>query len=1145
MEDLEQQVVDLQETVELLTLDKEQLTLDKELLEEQLLQAQDEIAALRASSSSTTVAPPVSGQADEVELRRLQDENAKLRDAVRKLHDLHEEAKQTLEEQKLELEIYSSELEELRAYKAQATAEIDELKQTVDSVSSFESMIEKLTNDNFDLSSSLADAKQTIQELEDAIEVNEELDQQQRDQIEADRKTIDSLQVSLHNLEQIMQEKDSTLHDVQKKLDAMRQKYYGEKQEVEKLQQSLSLGSQDHKEIEATLRENSVLRRQTEDLYLESWLLRGQLSNANLQRLRFQALYTRLNDYFGSTSYFMEENKLLNMEILGISTLSSGFEAVLNDVSSHQESVQAMQQLQTVKAVYDALLQQISKFALPIRKLMIDLTSSQVQEQASLERQSDFIYVKTEVVPALTTLVETLKTSLMLVVTNGVPESQDASNIDTISSVLEQGLLAILPPSGATGSSMAHATMDTHDSDPSTPTTSAVDGQTNESQYLERELSVETLYLMFSSLLESVCYQSETSSWSAAMSNQVLDTLRSIRIELDECVRVSYKAYTRLAAQPKYYRTLLNAMIELVRLFRATEPAQMVLLPFTTEEVHPSFKQVLTTLRSLRSDIAGTAATTASNTSSTSSTFDQSSTVALRYFPTIFLLTRSTTATTSSASGSSTSHGNETIAHSTMHVEQVGFLIERYWSLLLQGENELLVSSQTLSQHKGLTNVDVMSWKERVHHFRSVILSKLDMSPSGIAAQGSSEGGLFGEEGGTASSAGHNRSPFRAASTAESAGELKLWKRKVDMKEEELRQAMKQVAALQEAKDTLQQELAAALATAAATPSAGSGKVAKEATTAADGSSDDPVATIRRLQEEIKALEEAVDSLDKRYEDVVRENKALKAGSGGSGGGRPPLAGGASASTGASAATASSAAAAAGGSHHPKMPRTKTSLDLFEATKALVAGATSGSGGASTPNPSAFAAASRAPSPHVSSRAMTPTPGNSGASSFSFTSKASAVASADQAILGGCTPFEQHLLEQLKQWKRIALRRLTQSLRPLPEKRLRSTTSEDSANQLSETANAVILTDSALQIAIPKTQASPAGDCLAAYRALRLARVTQARLSPAEETSATSSASSRKPRRAGGPPSTLGHILYRLHKLPCDSVSTAASQQAQ
>jgi hypothetical protein len=176
---------------------------------------------------------------------------------------------------------------------------------------------------------------------------------------------------------------------------------------------------------------------------------------------------------------------------------------------------------------------------------------------------------------------------------------------------------------------------------------------------------------------------------------------------------------------------------------------------------------------------------------------------------------------------------------------------------------------------------------------------------------------------------------------------------------------------------------------------------------------------------------------------------------------------------------------------------------------------------------------------------MTPTPGNSGASSFSFTSKASAVASADQAILGGCTPFEQHLLEQLKQWKRIALRRLTQSLRPLPEKRLRSTTSEDSANQLSETANAVILTDSALEIAIPKTQASPAGDCLAAYRALRLARVTQARLSPAEEASATSSASSRKPRRAGGPPSTLGHILYRLHKLPCDSVSTAASQQAQ
>lgn len=1166
MDDLQQQIIDLQESVELLTLDKEQLALDKELLEEQLLQAQEEINALKSLNKSSPV--PTESPGDGAELQRVKDENFKLREALRRLNEIHEQDKQLVEEQKLEFEILSSELEELRAYKDKSTLEIEELKQSVDSMSSFEAMIEKLTSDNLDLSSSLSEAKQTIQELEDAIEVNEELDQQQRDQIESDRKTIDSLEVSVHNFELLLQEKDSVAHDLQKKLDAMRQKYYGEKQEVEKIQEILSLGSQDHKAIEATVKQNQFLKTQNDELKLETWNLRSQIASTQLQRLRFQALYTRLNDFFGSTSFFIEESKLLNIEILCITTICAGFEAgkrltlLLNlflqrssgqagnivshsdavaassallfsafqlmlplqasivkktlprirdhsrkifvDVSLHQETMQVMQQLQNIKAIYDDLLQHAGKYMQPLAKLIAETACNELMDQDSLERNPEYIVLKTDIVPALKVFVETLKAAV-----SDITDGNTTDEAASVSQVFEQGLLSVLSQA-----ELVNLPEDRNE------------GSTVEDdlQYLEREMTVEALFLICSALLDQISYQSETSNWSATMSAQALDTLRSVKIELEECVRISFKVFSRLAAQAKYHRVFLNAVIEMVRLFRATEKTQLILLPFTTEEVHPSFRQVLSSLRNLKSEIV-----LHHQSSASSHNAAVESMISFRYFPALFLLGNH------SGSASSSSLG-----------EQMGYVMDRYWSLLLQGDNELLVAASTLAQRKGMAHMDVMSWKERVRVFRTQVLSKWDTNESGK--------GLDGE------SVEDSKHPFQASTSGSTAaggsgnerGETRIWKRKLDAKEDELRTALKHVQVLQTANDQLTAEINSNAKTMEKTnnPAQVSGEAESSETTI-------------RLKEEIKALEEALESVDKRYEDVVRENKLLKATNGagsasttganspavlsGSGSGRPPLA---------TVANASAASASVGALPNVKMPRAKTSLDLFEATKALVAGAaTPTSSGGATPGSSTTSAFSaggnplaavgvgnRAPSPAL--RSSTPTNLSSGASSSFFSSKASAAA-AEGAILGSCTVFETHLLEQVRHWKRIALRRLTESLRPLPVRATTmTTTTSTTSSTLSTNGEELAVTDEGtaavvhktrlsngapLEVAFPATySASHTRDCLAAYRALRLARVQHARIRVDAANEETDHRVGHVRRSTEN--TTLSHILYRLHK---------------
>eukprot|EP01031_Cornospumella_fuschlensis_P006546 gene6546-8139_t len=215
MEQLEMQIADLNDTVELLTLDKEQLMMDKDILEERVLNLEKQIETLKASGGSQVS----DAAASSALLDSLKAENGKLKEALVILNENYKNDKELLEEEKLKALELSVQNDELLSFKAEAESQIEELKATVDSMSSFEDIIEKLTNENMELQTQVKDFKQTVAELEDAQEVNEELDFQQRKQIDMDKATIETLNSAITSYQAQLNEKGNIILDLQRKLE--------------------------------------------------------------------------------------------------------------------------------------------------------------------------------------------------------------------------------------------------------------------------------------------------------------------------------------------------------------------------------------------------------------------------------------------------------------------------------------------------------------------------------------------------------------------------------------------------------------------------------------------------------------------------------------------------------------------------------------------------------------------------------------------------------------------------------------------------------------------------------------------------------------------------------------------------------------
>ncbi len=131
-------VAQLNETIELITLDKEQIAMDLELAEEKIQILQ------RNNNGGVSVQPDNNHS-------KLSEENAKLRDALKKLNDLSQSERQRLQQYQVDF----NEFNDLKLYKESASMTIEELQTQVDNAVHYESMIEILSEKVESLSHSL------------------------------------------------------------------------------------------------------------------------------------------------------------------------------------------------------------------------------------------------------------------------------------------------------------------------------------------------------------------------------------------------------------------------------------------------------------------------------------------------------------------------------------------------------------------------------------------------------------------------------------------------------------------------------------------------------------------------------------------------------------------------------------------------------------------------------------------------------------------------------------------------------------------------------------------------------------------------------------------------------------------------------
>lgn len=107
----------------------------------------------------------VGNSAKDSEQSSLSAENGKLREALRRLHSQSTSDKSILDALNEKQASDEIELISLRKYQALAKDEITELKELVDSASSYESMIESLTTKNIEYSQAVAQLESTVRSV--------------------------------------------------------------------------------------------------------------------------------------------------------------------------------------------------------------------------------------------------------------------------------------------------------------------------------------------------------------------------------------------------------------------------------------------------------------------------------------------------------------------------------------------------------------------------------------------------------------------------------------------------------------------------------------------------------------------------------------------------------------------------------------------------------------------------------------------------------------------------------------------------------------------------------------------------------------------------------------------------------------------
>lgn len=309
VDQMKAQIDELNDNLELLTLDKEQLALDKEILEEKITKLERDLAIALESDNNTGAAAYA-------------EENAKLRAALLKLNALSNEERSLSEQHKKDVEQLSGavkqreqEVAALREFKSTASDQITDLKAHVDATALYEEMIEKLTEKNEKLAARNSNLEEAIRDLEATVEVSEELDTSQREEIAKLNKAVDAAEVAKGAVEE-------QYNALLTKFDEATEIINKFRRSADSLKEELSHSRSMYEEAVAGTLASSDLLRETNLLKMKLASLREKMIATEKSKRDIESLMwsmkvynSRYDEVFSSLSLTNSEKKRLSVEV--------------------------------------------------------------------------------------------------------------------------------------------------------------------------------------------------------------------------------------------------------------------------------------------------------------------------------------------------------------------------------------------------------------------------------------------------------------------------------------------------------------------------------------------------------------------------------------------------------------------------------------------------------------------------------------------------------------------------------------------------------------------------------------------------------------------------------------------------------------
>ena len=259
----------------------EMLTLDKEMAEEKCdtLKYENETLILRVNELESDLkvikdeikTKGTEGVASDYEYKQLEAQNTRQKEALLRLRELMAEqnaVKDTLEKENKRLDAavtsMSAEKDKLAAEKKSTEEEMNNLRESVDAAFGSEKMIEMLTAKNLELEDKCGQQEETIAELEELMDMNNEIEENFKQTEAALREDIDMKESELRALGTRAEHLSAVVNDRENTILKFRNLVQQLKEEIEGLKSA--------QQIDSLSSSVADLRKESEDLQVGSTL---------------------------------------------------------------------------------------------------------------------------------------------------------------------------------------------------------------------------------------------------------------------------------------------------------------------------------------------------------------------------------------------------------------------------------------------------------------------------------------------------------------------------------------------------------------------------------------------------------------------------------------------------------------------------------------------------------------------------------------------------------------------------------------------------------------------------------------------------------------------------------------------------------